>query len=884
MEHMIAPNTEHEKKKRILRFFKSSKLIYLGILIAIIILAIWIRTVNIPGLKMPDGNLSLGPDLDPFLFLRIAKEIVQYGHPLNPDMMRGAPLGIPAYWTLNIYGIVWLYKFLNLFSSVSIDFAAIIFPVICFAIAVLFFFLFVRKLFMNNLGKDKATITALIASTFFAIIPSMLHRTIAGVPEHEGPGIALFFMAFYFIMCAWKAEKNKNAIIFSILAGLSTGAMALTWGGFRYIYMTVALATFIAFFFNKVKKKEIMIYFIWLISAFLVIFISGRMPIKELLTNLSDTGFACFIAFILIIDLLCKKTKLTEKFNKIPSTLLSLIISLLFVIVPLIIFKPSFLAQIFSKIINGLVFPFGTGRISLTVAENKVPYFSDVIGNFGLLFWTFFIGLILIFYETTKHFNKKEKILLNLSFVILLLGLLFTRISSQSILNGENGISIFLYIGSILLFIFILLLIYLKSNTKKDKTFEDFKKIDFEFIFLIVFAFWMMVSIKSGIRVFFIIGPAIAVISSFLLIKIFDYFLNNKDELKKILFIICLGIVCLMLALTFVSYINATYNEAKQTVPGVYEKQWYGAMTWVKNNTPENSIFAHWWDYGYWVQTIGNRPTIADGGHPVSYWEYLIGRHVLTGQSEQEALEFLYAHNSSYLLIDSSDIGKYPAYSSIGSDENYDRLSSIGTFWIDDNSTKEAKNRTLYVYVGGWGFDEDIIWNNQLYPAGKAVVAAVVLPLKNNSNTIEQPNAIVIYQGKQIEIPIKKVYFKGKEYAFEDGLENEFYIIPQVSEKGFNEIGGALYIGERGLKALWTKLYLLNESENFKLVHAEEHPILDSLRTTYHLNIGDFLMYGSNVLGPIKIWEIEYPTNFTVEETKMKKYLQKESDLSFALW
>jgi len=36
----------------------------------------------------------------------------------------------------------------------------------------------------------------------------------------------------------------------------------------------------------------------------------------------------------------------------------------------------------------------------------------------------------------------------------------------------------------------------------------------------------------------------------------------------------------------------------------------------IKDNTNEDGIFAHWWDYGYWVQTLGKRATIADGGMP----------------------------------------------------------------------------------------------------------------------------------------------------------------------------------------------------------------------------------------------------------------------------
>ena len=47
--------------------------------------------------------------------------------------------------------------------------------------------------------------------------------------------------------------------------------------------------------------------------------------------------------------------------------------------------------------------------------------------------------------------------------------------------------------------------------------------------------------------------------------------------------------------------------------PGPYEWQWQKAMSWVRANTPESAVFAHWWDYGYWLQSIGERATILDG-------------------------------------------------------------------------------------------------------------------------------------------------------------------------------------------------------------------------------------------------------------------------------
>jgi dolichyl-diphosphooligosaccharide--protein glycosyltransferase len=39
---------------------------------------------------------------------------------------------------------------------------------------------------------------------------------------------------------------------------------------------------------------------------------------------------------------------------------------------------------------------------------------------------------------------------------------------------------------------------------------------------------------------------------------------------------------------------------------------WLETLEWIKMNTPENAVFASWWDYGYWIQTMGERASLAD--------------------------------------------------------------------------------------------------------------------------------------------------------------------------------------------------------------------------------------------------------------------------------
>ena len=45
---------------------------------------------------------------------------------------------------------------------------------------------------------------------------------------------------------------------------------------------------------------------------------------------------------------------------------------------------------------------------------------------------------------------------------------------------------------------------------------------------------------------------------------------------------------------------------------GVVTDDWLDALGWIRDNTPEDSLVASWWDYGYWITTMGERATIAD--------------------------------------------------------------------------------------------------------------------------------------------------------------------------------------------------------------------------------------------------------------------------------
>jgi dolichyl-diphosphooligosaccharide--protein glycosyltransferase len=47
---------------------------------------------------------------------------------------------------------------------------------------------------------------------------------------------------------------------------------------------------------------------------------------------------------------------------------------------------------------------------------------------------------------------------------------------------------------------------------------------------------------------------------------------------------------------------------------------WLETLEWIKLNTPEDSVVASWWDYGYWISTVAERTTLIDNA-TLSDWQ-----------------------------------------------------------------------------------------------------------------------------------------------------------------------------------------------------------------------------------------------------------------------
>jgi len=899
-ENPVSEKEIEERKKKIINFLKQkTNLIVYSILAFIIFISAYIRTRNMSGLKdITTGTWTLGPDLDPFLFLRWAKTIAQNGGLFVLDTMRSVPLAqicsgttcnpVNTATEMNLlsYMIVWLNKFLSFFSKeVTVTYSAVIFPVIFAVLTGIMFFIFTRKLFYKE-NKRVADIIALVSTAIFILVPSLLPRTIAGIPEKESAAFFFLFGAFYFFLEAYTSHKTKRGIIFSILAGIFTGILGLVWGGVTFAFIGISGAVLLAFLFEKMNKEKLLYYFCWIASAVIIMVpLSTRYTLDSLVGS-SSTGLSFGVLFILIIDFIIfdrKFLKIDEKVKriKLPKSLISIIVSLVIVmLLASIVFGASFIPNIVKDVISHTIEPFDQSRFGVTVAENKQPYFSsDWISEFGptvvgipLYFWLFFAGSVFLFYFMIKSLTKKEKRILVISYIIFLLGLVFSKYSSDSILNGESGLSLLVYFGGALIFLTSFGYVYYKRH-KEDKL-SIFSEFNFTYLFYFVILTMMIVAARGAVRLIMVLGAVSPIAIGFLITKSAEKYLHEKEETNKLLAGIAVILILIASLIMVWNYYQTDISTAESYSPGIYQWQWQKAMAWVRENTSLSAVFAHWWDYGYWVQSIGERATVLDGGNAVGYWNHLMGRLVLTGTNESEALNFLYAHNVTHLLIDSTDIGKYGAFSSIGSDANYDHYSWIPVITRDESQTVETSNETVYIYPVGTVIDQDIILNisgkSILLPRKSAGIAAVGVR-EDSNGTILQPQIYYVYNSIQYQMPLRYIYINNKLYDFKSGIEAGLFTFTRVdqdSTSGSLSIvpsGAGIYLSNKTINTELAQLYLFNQTSKYiKLAHSENDLLITNLRNQ-GANVDEFVYY-QGLRGPIKIWEVSYPSGIKLNE------------------
>jgi asparagine N-glycosylation enzyme membrane subunit Stt3 len=842
-------NENWNKFKKFISNEKTQWILFSVLFIGILLLGIFIRIQPVVNGNLIDTTTNdyTPLALDPYYFLRVSETIIDTEGDLPAfDFMRDPANKVPWHHEILPESMVWTYKLVKVFDSdVSFRLINVLNPVVFFVLGLILFGILVYILTKNKW-------ISLISAGILTVIPPYLYRTLAGFSDHESIGMFGFFLALLFFAYGLTyLEKEKlswiRTISLGLLAGFATIFAVASWGGIaKFLFMILPLA-FLVIWFTKDKKSFIhrtLFYFLWFFGVLIFGLLFGFNPSNVLKANmLSTTGILSFFTLgFIFLETIILKSNLKEKVKKNSKK-----VSFIGVILLGIFFYQLFVGDILvmvGNVLKALIYPFGTDRVGVTVAENAQPYLNDLIAQIGKgVYYIFLLGCFITGFKISQGIKiKKLRPLFSFSYAFFIIGILYSRLSSGAVLNGTSFISKALFFISFLVFAISTIYIYNKSEWK----------IKTNWVFIAAWMIPMLLAVRSAARVFFAIVPFISFMVPVALFEIGKWGKKSKEELVKMLAVLILILAIVFLVINLSSHYQIVKAQAENQGPS-YDANWQKAMEWVRDNTPEDAIFLHWWDYGYWVQTGGERATFSDGGHAAgAYGDHLVGRYVLTTPYPETAKSFMKANNITYLLIDPTDIGKYPAYSSIGDDEEIsDRESYLISFVSNPNEIQETRNETIRIYSGGIYVDEDLIYEDEngssiFLPEKKAIVVGFIVG-KSNDGNYSQPIGVYSYNGKQHRIPLRYLAKSGKIIDFGSGLNATAFLYANLIEGNQIDAEGALmYLSPKTKDSLVAQLYLMNDPQDL-------YPELELVREQSSFPLP---FYYQNFRGPIKIWKV----------------------------
>ena len=99
------------------------------------------------------------------------------------------------------------------------------------------------------------------------------------------------------------------------------------------------------------------------------------------------------------------------------------------------------------------------------------------------------------------------------------------------------------------------------------------------------------------------------------------------------------------------SYSPGTFASSAVPVKigGEYPQDWIQALTWMRDNLPEDAIVVSWWDYEYWIETVAGRRTLADGSTRIQRQIAQIA--LIMMMDESTSLEILKRYGATHILV-----------------------------------------------------------------------------------------------------------------------------------------------------------------------------------------------------------------------------------------
>jgi dolichyl-diphosphooligosaccharide---protein glycosyltransferase len=504
-------------------------------------------------------------EFDPYFDYRATKFIVDNGideYWQWHDTMSWYPEGrdVPG-TSQTVLHITAAYLYQAFGRGISLLDFTIAFPAVMGALTVIALFALVRVL--------GGTAAGMFSALLMAFSPAIIQRGNLGWFKSEPLGLFFGILAMYLFISAIKHKEIKYAIAKAVAGGLILGLANGAWGGIQYFSIPISLF-FIALPFFR-KDLTIPIYVAIAFTVFTLI-TAAAFPRPGISFVLGLPGLAMIAGtiFLAIAFFVKKISKPMVRTRNVALVLIAFVaVGIGFILAGPYV-SPSF------RYLNAIN-PFigSIDPLVESVAEHFTPTVADYFTDFSVL-------------------------------------LMFAGLGGWLAFRRRNDTAIFaLLIG--------ITGVYVSATFARLLVFASFG--------IIVLAGLGLYEVTRSIMAYreatatpATAGPRITAATREERRKL-EFARRSHSTSGQIVKISYVIVMIMMLSIPMFYPTNANWVSSAD-VPAaianggtgyrVQSEDWTDAMDWLSKNTEPNAVIASWWDYGYWITTLGNRTSLAD--------------------------------------------------------------------------------------------------------------------------------------------------------------------------------------------------------------------------------------------------------------------------------
>jgi len=292
-------------------------------------------------------------------------------------------------------------------------------------------------------------------------------------------------------------------------------------------------------------------------------------------------------------------------------------------------------------------------------------------------------------------------------------------------------------------------------------------------IFIVLFGLMAIYGAASYVRLMIVVAPSIALLAGLAMTSILGYayqLIKQKSEKKGRATFLNKWYGILIIAIIIVAMVPIVYPNIQaadrptmivSASTGYVTEipDWEEALSWMASNIPSTAVVGEWWDYGYWINIMGNCTVISDNGTTNGTQITLIADAFLN--NETYALSIFKNMNVSYVVVfepwtyynvGNNTIG-LPPWSQLGDFEKSTAMMSIAGYnvsnYIKDVSISTTSGTISYPLPAGPSAANCTLYQMLFDPwtAGYATLGVTIEPLQHMSLVYASPHYwVLIYK------------------------------------------------------------------------------------------------------------------------------------------